>query len=387
MATISAAESWAQPVDPSRKGEMGFLPPPAGKRVGLGEEKEGQGKLPNMYWPLIAFILGGLLLPHGVDGHSLSVAYPTGSTSRTSLSPTVPGRPLFGSILPTSSESHLPQKSVSCQDLMPDALEDFASRPKLSQIFIQAALALALQAGGCTQHADTLVLRLYKELGKTDANALLSVMARSLGTANSSGGSISGAALQFNLDQLGYMQARHCKGLMEIQGSVLHGQVHSVYREFQAAAAACHQLGDACAGVTSNSTGFYQVIGQDGSYFLPYYGAHSWLHQCQKVARNRRSAPKNCISERERKVHAVVDWIPVVDNYYNAATSIYYATQNCTDVAKERALDAAVGLGYDLLAGMTGGASSVVGMAISSGLKPFVKQGIYAAINYFNPKK
>lgn len=341
-----------------------------------------------MYHPIIAFLLGGLLLPHGLGGHSLSLADPSGNTARTNQSPAVsqdaPGPTLLSS---KSFQPHFPQKGVTCEDLMPDVLENFDAIPQLSQIFIQAALTLALQGGGCTQHADILVVRLYRELGKADANALLSLMARSLGTANSSGQSKSSAALQFNLDQLAHMQTRRCKGLMQIEGSVLHGQVHGVYRGFLAAAAACHQQGNHCAGVASNGTGLYQVVERDGSYFLPQYGAHSWLHQCQKVARNRRSSLENCHSEREQRVHRVVDWIPMAGTFYNLATSVYFATQNCTDLAKERALEGAMDLGYDLLASMTGGASSVVGLGISAGLKPVVKAGVRASIRYFSPEK
>ncbi|XP_060108990.1 apolipoprotein F [Heteronotia binoei] len=340
-----------------------------------------------MYQPLIAFIWGAFLLPHGLDGHSLSLAHSSESTSGTNQSPTVsmdaPGPTLLSS---KSFQSPFPQKGVSCKDLMPDALENFAAIPQLSQIFIQTALALALQSGGCTQHADILVLRLYRKLGKADTDALLSVMERSLGTASSSQ-SKSSAALEFNLDQLAYTQAQSCKGLVQIKGSVLHGWVHSVYRGFSAAAAACHQQGASCAGVASNDTGFYQVIERDGSYFLPHYGAHSWLHQCQKTARNSRSALENCRSEREQKVYSVVEWIPVVSTYYNFGTSIYYATQNCTNLAKERALEGAMDLGYDVLTGLTGGAGGVVRMGIAAGLKPVVKAGVRASINYFYPKE
>ncbi|KAL8163658.1 UNVERIFIED_CONTAM: hypothetical protein K2H54_032617 [Gekko kuhli] len=341
-----------------------------------------------MYQPLVAFIWGGLLLPHGLYGHSLSLANPSGSTSGTNQSPTVstdaPGLTLLSS---KSFQSHFPQKGVSCMDLMPEAMENFAAIPQLSQIFIQTALALALQSGGCTQHADTLVQGLYRTLGKADANALLSVMARSLGAAKSSGQRKSSAALQFNLEQLAYTQVRRCKGLTQIEGSVLHGQVHSVHRGFLAAAAACDQQGNSCAGVASNGTGLYQVVERGSSYFLPHYGARSWLHQCQKRARNGRSAPEHCHKEREKKVHAIVEWIPAVSTYYNFGTSIYYATQNCSSLAKERALEGAMDLGYDLLAALTGGANSVVRLGISAALKPVVKVGVRTSIGYFYPEE
>ncbi|XP_054834173.1 apolipoprotein F [Eublepharis macularius] len=340
-----------------------------------------------MHGPLIAFLLVGLLLPRGLDGHSLSLATPMGSTSKTNRPPSVsthaPGSTLLSSILSKPFQSRLPQSGVSCDDLMPGALENFANKPLLAQTFIQAALALALQGAGCAQHAETLVLHLYRELGNADTDALLIVMARSLGTANSSGQSRSSAALQFNLEQLARTQARRCKGLTPIQGSVLHGRVNSVYRGFLAAATACHQQGNSCAGVASNGTGFFQVVDREGSYFLPHYGARSWLHQCHKVARNLRSAPEHCFSEREQRVHAVLEWIPVASTYYNLGTSLYYATQNCSDLAKERALEGAMDLGFDLLASLTGGVSSVAGLGISIGLKPAVK----ATIRHYNQQE
>lgn len=341
-----------------------------------------------MYQLVTAFILGGLLLPHGLNGHSLSLTNSSKNTSRTNLSSSV-SRDSPGPILLSSKsfQSHFTQKGVSCKDVMPDGLENFAAIPKLSQIFIQAALAFALQGGGCTQHADILVQQLYRELGKEDANALLSVMARSLGTAKSSGQIKTSAALQFNLDQLAYTQVQHCKGLMRIEGSLLHGQVHSVYRGLGAAAAACYQKGNSCAGVASNGTGFYRVIERDGSYFLPHHGARSWLHQCQKIARNRRSSPENCNSEKEQKVHAILEWIPGISTYYNFGTSLYYATQSCTGLAKERALEGAMDLGYDLLTALTGGASSVVRLGVSAALKPVVKTGMRTSIRYFYPEE
>ncbi|XP_077184695.1 apolipoprotein F isoform X2 [Paroedura picta] len=332
-----------------------------------------------MYQPLIAFILGALLLPQGLDGHSRYPANPPGSTSRTNWSPAISRDAPGPSLLSSKS---FPQKGVFCADLMPDALENFAAIPQLSQIFIQTALALALQGGGCTQHADILVRHLRKELGEADANILLAVMTRSLGT--NSGQSKSSAALEFNLDQLAHMQVEQCRGLRPIEGFVLHGKVHGDYRGFLAASAACHLQKKRCAGVASNGTGFYQVVERDGSYFLPHHGARSWLHRCQMVARSRRSAPENCAGEKEQKVHAVVEWIPLVSTYYNFGTSIYYATQNCTSLAKERALEGAMDLGYDLVAAMTGGASSIL---ISAGLKPVVKAGVRTSISYFYPEE
>ncbi|XP_061477724.1 apolipoprotein F [Rhineura floridana] len=332
---------------------------------------------------------GFLLLHHGSQGRLLPMADPRGNVPEahqsTSDSSSVPLHVLLSSISPRSSQ--LPQNGVSCKDLMPDALEGFAEVPRLSQTLIRAALALALQGAGCSWHAETLVLHLYKELGQADADDLLFAMAGALGMARSPGQRKISLALQFNLDQLARTQVRHCKGLMQVNGSLLHGQVHSVYPGFLAASTACHRLRDSCAGVASNGSSFFHVVNREGSCFLPHSGARSWLHQCQRLARVQRSSPEDCASEKEQQVHAVMEWIPGVSTFYNFATSIYFATQNCTDLAKDRAIDGAIDVGQDALLAVTGGASSAIGVGISVGLKPRIKSGVRALIRYFTEKE
>lgn len=349
-------------------------------------------KLSNMYLPLTtALNCLVLLLTHEADGNLLSLATPAVSTSEihpsTSVSSHGPVQTLLDSITPKSPQSQLPQKGVSCKDLVPDALEGFADVPPLSQVLIQASLALALQSAGCRWHAKSLVLDLYRQLGEVDANALLFMMTRAPGSSKAHGQSSGNAVLRFNLDQLAGTEAWLCKGLTRINGSLLHGRVHGVYTEFLAAAAACLQLKDSCAGVISNGTGSFQVVDRDGSYFLPHHDVHCWLNQCHSYARNRRSTPVECVGEKERQVYAVVEWLPMVSTFYNFGTSIYYATQNCTDVAKERAVEGAMDLGYDAVIAMTGGAGGIVGMGISAAIKPGVKSGVRALISYFSQQK
>ncbi|KAJ7317841.1 hypothetical protein JRQ81_004003 [Phrynocephalus forsythii] len=307
---------------------------------------------------VLAFFV--LLMHRGLDGHPLSVANlkeidlrAHQSTSDSSLSAL---HSLLSSFISKSPQLQLPPK-VSCQDLMPEALlEYFAKVPQMAQNLIRAAFSLALQSAGCTSHAEALILRLSKELGEADTQHLLLTMAEALGTRNPSSENKSSAALQFNLDQLTPNQAWHCRGLRQVKGALLHGWAHRVYKDFLAAAVACHHLGDLCAGVASNGTSSFHVVAHDGSFFLPHHGGHSWLHQCHRLSRVRRSSPDDCFSEKEQRVYTVIDWLPVVSTYYSFGTSIYYATQGCTGLAKERAFNGAIDLGYDALVALTGGA-------------------------------
>ncbi|KAH0629175.1 hypothetical protein JD844_011045 [Phrynosoma platyrhinos] len=295
---------------------------------------------------------------------------------------------LLSSISSKSLQFQMQKKGVSCQDLMPEALGDFANVPWKSQILIRASLALALQSAGCNWHAETLVLHLYKDLGQADTDALLFTMVEALGSAKPPGkNSSSAAALQFNLDQLAPTQTWHCRGLTQVNGVLLHGQGHSTHRGFLAASVACHHLGDSCAGVSVNGTSSFQVVERNGSYFLPHHGARSWLHQCHRLARVQRSAPEDCASERERQVHAVMEWLPVLSTFYNFGTSIYYATQDCTDLAKDRAVEGAMDLGYDALVAMTGGAGGGIAIGISAAVKPGVKAGMRYLIDYFSQQQ
>ncbi|XP_032998545.1 apolipoprotein F-like [Lacerta agilis] len=334
--------------------------------------------------PLKAFLtfFGFLLLCH--ESEVLSMANPREKASEdhplTSDSTSVPLRIFLSSISPQSPQ--LPRKGVSCEDLMPEALEGFADLPKLSQTLIRAALVLALQRAGCSGHAETLVLHLYEELGQKDTDDLLFAMAGTLNTTHSPGQRKSSVALQFNLDQLAQTPVRHCRGLLPVNGSLLHGKAHKVYRGFPAASKACHRLGDSCAGVASNDSSFFHVVERKGSYFLPRHGASSWLHQCRRLARGRRSTAEDCANETEEEIYAVLDWIPWVGTFYSFATSMYFAKLNCTELARERAMNCAIDISHDMLLLVTGGASSILGMGIYAGLKPGLKTAVRAMLRY-----
>ncbi|EMP31035.1 Protein timeless like protein [Chelonia mydas] len=90
-----------------------------------------------------------------------------------------------------------------------------------------------------------------------------------------------------------------------------------------------------------------------------------------------------CSSKRERKVHSLLEWVPLVSTYYNMGTSIYYAFQNCTELAKERGIEAALDLSYDVLLGLVGGPAGSLGLGIGMGLKPAIKVGVRSLISYF----
>ncbi|KAL7989649.1 hypothetical protein Chor_012315 [Crotalus horridus] len=325
---------------------------------------------------LLTFL--GLLPHHGLGGHSATTIdsrnYTENSTSDSSLASL---RTLLTSI--SSNSIQLPGKELSCSDLMPANLEHFNTVPRPAQIMIQATLALALQNAGCSQHAETLGLDLYQELGQKDASALLLTMIKVLGTAKSTGENTSFAALEFNLDQLAQKQAWHCRGLVQVNGALLHGQVSHEYKLFPTAAASCHNLGNVCGGVVTNGSEFFQVVLRNGSYFWPQNGSHSWLHQCHRPARMQRSSPKECVNDTEQRVHKVLGFIPGVSPLYNFAASIYYYVQDCIDLAKERAIEGAIDVGFDSLVALSGGAATPFRMGVAMVVKPVFKKGVWSS--------
>ncbi|XP_032994521.1 apolipoprotein F [Lacerta agilis] len=347
----------------------------------------------NMYLPSLppkAFLtfFGFLFLCHGSEGGLLPMANPGGNASEdhppASNATSDPLRIFLSSISPKSP--HLPEKGVSCEDLVPEALEGFAKLRKQPQTLIRAALALTLQRAGCSWHAETLILRLYKELGQKDTDDLLFAMAGTLNTTRSPGQRKSSAALRFFLGLQAPRRVRHCQDLVPVNGSFLHGKAYRVYRGFGVASRACYHLRDYCAGVSSNGSSLFRVVAREGSYLLPQRGAYSWLRRCQGPARYQRSTRDDCASETEQQVHAVVNWIPGVSTFYNLGTTIYFAAKDCKELAEERGIDTLVDVGQDTLFAVTGGAGSVFGMGISAALKPAVRSGVHSLIRYFREK-
>uniref|UniRef100_A0A8C8RUT6 Apolipoprotein F n=1 Tax=Pelusios castaneus TaxID=367368 RepID=A0A8C8RUT6_9SAUR len=348
-----------------------------------------------MWQPLLCCCL--LLLVHELHGHLLPPTAPLGDAIGTSKTlrteagplPAAPNPPdthqAAARLLLDSISEWLPQPGllgpgVPCQDLMPEALEGFAELPLLPQTLTSVALALSLEGAGCPSQAEALVVQLYGELGVEDTNVLLWGVAGHPGAPRQ--GRRGKAALLFNLDQLAGAGPQRCSGLAQLDSSLLLGPVASVHATFQAAAMACDRMGSACVGVAANGTSFV-AIRQPGAYVLPGHGAQAWLHRCSRVGRSRRGNPEACSSEQERKVHSVLGLVPGVSTYYNVGTSIYYAVQNCTELAKERGLEAALDLGYDTLLVLTGGTGGTMAVAVGMGLKPAFKLGVKSLISYF----
>ncbi|XP_038234203.1 apolipoprotein F isoform X2 [Dermochelys coriacea] len=333
---------------------------------------------------LLCHELQGLQLPATPGGATATVKPPGMEVAPLPVSPGAPSshrsaaRVLLDSLPGRLPQAGLPRVGVSCQDLLPEALEGFSQLPLLPQTLIIAALALSLQGAGCPRQAEGLVLRLYGVVGVDDANMLLLGIAGLPGTPRRGG-----TPLLFNGGQLAGAGPRHCLGLARLDSSLLLGPVTSTHGAFPAAAMACHRLGSACAGVTSNGTTSFSVIGQPGAYSRPGRGAQAWLHRCRWAGRNRRRSPEACSSKREQKVHGMLEWVPLVSTYYNVGTSIYYAFQNCTELAKERGLEAALDLSYDVLLGLVGGAGGSLGFGVGMGLKPAIKVGVRSLISYF----
>ncbi|XP_008846961.1 apolipoprotein F isoform X2 [Nannospalax galili] len=95
----------------------------------------------------------------------------------------------------------------------------------------------------------------------------------------------------------------------------------------------------------------------------------------------------DCENDQEQSVHNVVRLLPAVGAYYNLATALYYAIQNCTDKAKDRGRDGAIDLGYDLLMTMAGLSGGPAGVVISAALKPALKGGVQQLIQYYYDEK
>ncbi|XP_026535804.1 apolipoprotein F [Notechis scutatus] len=334
---------------------------------------------------LMLVIFLGLLPHHGLGGQPVTTTDPRNhienSISDSSLASL---HTLLTSI--SSNSTQLPEK-VSCSNLMPDTFEHFDSVPRPAQIMIQAILVLALQNAGCSHHAKMLGLGLYQQLGQKDASGLLLTMIKILDTAKPTAKPTSFAALQFNLDQLALKQASHCQGLMQVDRALLHGEVYREYKWFPTAAAACHHLGNVCGGVITNGSSPFQVVLRNGSYFWPEQGSHSWLHQCPMQARMRRSSPEHCVNATEQMVNKILGFIPGVSTLYNFGSSIYYYTQDCIDLAKKRAQDGAIDLGFDTLVALTGGAATPLRMGFATAVKPLFKTGVEAVIVNFQKEE
>lgn len=297
---------------------------------------------------------------------------------------------------------------LSCQEL--SLVVSRSEHLELSRDLVDIALALALTGLGCRREAELHILQLYENLGVGEVNHIFleiinyavadskplgtPLVHRSFGAPFTENQADAGniAALLFNMDQIAapfrgsepQPLTHRCVKLTKVSGLLLVGLSSSHHDSWEEAASKCSRLRELCAGVATNATNDFQVLMREGSYFVPYPGASSWLHLCQGAHHSlrRRSPPVHCYDQREQKVHGVLQWMPLASTYYNLGTSMYYAAQNCTELATERAWEAVLDLGYDAVVALTGGATGFVGFGVAASLKPGVKAGVQAVIDY-----
>ncbi|XP_028303289.1 uncharacterized protein apof [Gouania willdenowi] len=307
--------------------------------------------------------------------------------------------------------------NVSCEELMSASTVD----DPLSSMFPQELLGLSmvpvLVVTGCIQEAQTLVLKLYNVVGVADTDELLmevgSLIESRMG--KSTKGPLSSAsqsewdqigrhmeAVMYNIQQLALdgegvpEQTDQCKGWTRVNGTMLVGTaVDEAAGGLDDAVSSCERLGVLCAGVTSTGSlmpGLYQAVLKKGSRILPSESTESecWIHQCSENVvvseastgrRTKRSPQRTCVNKSEQRVYNVVEWIPAVSTLYNLGTAVYYASVNCSQTAKERAILSAVDLGTDAIMVATGGTAGVAGYALGAGVKTGVKAGVRYLLN------
>ncbi|KAM7402010.1 hypothetical protein PAMP_017285 [Pampus punctatissimus] len=317
------------------------------------------------------------------------------------------------------------QGNVTCGELLSASTVD----DPLSSVFPQELLGLSLVpvlvVAGCTQEAQTLVLKLYDLLGVTDTEELLmeveGLIKRRMTQSASTPAPASVAstserdqegrhieALMFNIQQLAVVgegmmgrdtaeQEELCEGWISVNGTTLVGTaMEGATAGLEEAVNICERLGVLCAGVTSSEPfkpGKYEAVLKKGSRILPSESPKSecWIRQCSAEEdapmpaasdrRMRRSTQRSCINKSEERVYKVMEWIPAVSTLYNLGTAVYYVSVNCSEAAKERAILSAVDLGTDALMVATGGTVGVAGYALGAGVKTGVKAGVKYLLN------
>ncbi|XP_070693457.1 uncharacterized protein apof [Pempheris klunzingeri] len=312
------------------------------------------------------------------------------------------------------------QGNVTCEELLSASTVDDPSSSMFPQELLGLSLVPVLVVAGCPQEAQTLVLKLYDLLGVADAEELLmeveSLIEKKMSKSASTPAPTSAAlpsekdragrhieAVMFNIQQLAVVgesmskQGGHCEGWTRVNGTTLVGTaVEGATGDLEEAVSTCEKLGVLCAGVTSSGQfkpGKYQAVFKKGSRVLPSESTESecWIHQCRAEEelsihaasgrRMKRSPQRSCINKSEERVYNVVEWIPAVSTLYNLGTAVYYASVNCSETAKERAILSAVDLGTDALMVATGGTAGVAGYALGAGVKTGVKAGVRYLLN------
>lgn len=304
----------------------------------------------------------------------------------------------------------LQRGKISCGDLLSASSLDDPSASVFPQEVLGFSLVPVLVAAGCPQEALTLLLKLYHVLGVDDTEELLmeleDLMEKKMShaasrTSRTEGGHTEGGeermeALMFNIQQLAEageeQQAERCDGWTRVNRAVLVGTgVGPDSGDLVQAVRTCEGFGTLCGGVTLQA-GRYQAVMKKGSRVLPSF-SDCWIRRCRLEAeeggaarspgarRTRRSPASSCVHQSEQRVFQVLEWIPGVSTLYSLGTAVYYASVNCSDTARERALLSAVDLGTDALIVATGGTVGVAGYAVGAGVKTGVKAGVKYLLN------
>ncbi|KAF0035011.1 hypothetical protein F2P81_012769 [Scophthalmus maximus] len=312
------------------------------------------------------------------------------------------------------------QGNISCEELLSASTGDDSLSSMFPQELLGLSLVPVLAVAGCPKQAQTLVLKLYDLLGVADTEELLMELqglivrrlsksastpapapATSLTERDQAGRHIE--AVMFNIQQLVMVgeettkQEGRCDGWTRVNGTMLVGTgVERATGGLEEAVDSCERLGVLCAGVTSSgllTPGMYRAVLKKGSRIMPSdsAGSECWIRQCSAEEyisipaapgrRMKRSPEGSCINKREERVYNVVEWIPAVSTLYNLGTAVYYASVNCSETAKERAILSAVDLGTDALMVATGGTAGVAGYALGAGVKTGVKAGVRFLLN------
>lgn len=314
------------------------------------------------------------------------------------------------------------QGNVSCKELLSaSTVED-----PLSFMFPQELLGLSLipvlVVADCPKEAQILMLKLYNLLGVADTEELLTEvehlierrMRKSAARPTPASAALPSErdeaghhieAVMFNIQQLvtpgerTSKQVGHCEGWTRVNGTILEGTaVEGSIGQLEDAVSSCERMGTLCAGVTNSGLlkpQMYQAVLKKGSRVMPSESESSdssecWIHQCSEEdvsilttsgRRMKRSHQRSCINKNEERVYNVVEWIPAVSTLYNLGSAVYYASVNCSETAKERAILSAVDLGTDALMVATGGTVGVAGYALGAGVKTGVKAGVRYLLN------
>ncbi|XP_053560949.1 apolipoprotein F [Bombina bombina] len=283
------------------------------------------------------------------------------------------------------------RQNKSCQQFMKHCLQYLESLPAVSLHYVGPALGLGLMQVGCISETDTFLSEFLRDEDTKEMLRQLFIQWKEYIPYHSNkntvkkGHTLDTEVLRFNLVSFVarslYNCTHCCSGVWhEKQGIMLKGIDIEIHKSLQEAKKHCKGLGSYCAGIYFNISGEFHVVKRNGASIVPQNGSRLWLQHCTDGRKWRRSVDSDCENEREQSIYNVVQWLPVVSGWYSAGTAVYYATQCCEKQAEDRAIEASLDLGYDALLVATSGAS---GFGVGAALKPAIKAGVRAAINYF----